>query len=112
MKRAFLLILLLVPVVVFGQIAVVDGPDLEIDIDSQSSTSLYEGSFTASDDIWADSETMDKYYLYELFEEGSDYPLYTRTYPFPEYDDSIPDVPHTVSITDEDIASVSENGAS
>src|SRR6056297_1203728 len=104
MKRAFLLILLLVPVVVFGQIAVVDGPDLEIDIDSQSSTTLYLGTFNAPESIWDGYTSNNKFYICELVQQGVSEPITLIGITYPDViTSSPPAVPYTIEITDADL---------
>src|SRR6056297_675655 len=113
MKRAFLLILLLVPVVVFGQIAVVDGPDIGSDIDTQSSTTLYTGTWYAPISIWDPYEVHEKFYAYTLYEQSSGDQLFSSNYPVennlpPFWPTDPPEVPYTAFITDAMIAEASE----
>ena len=105
MKRAFLFILFIIPTLVFSQITVVDGPDIGSDIDSQSSTTLYTGGFTADASIWAgydDPVVNYKFYVCELRQQGNPLTLMGITYPGGISTD-IPEVPYFVDITDTDL---------
>ncbi len=98
------MLLFLLPFAVFGQLTVVDGPDINSDIDTQSSTIMYQGSFDAPISIWdAAGGTDKKFYFYSLIKEGggpSDI-LYDGTYPenFSEWTTDPPELPVTISIT-------------
>lgn len=95
----------LLPFVVFGQLSVVDGSDINEDIDTQSSTTMYQGSFTALDTIWGiyAGDEYQKFYNYELIAESSGNPIYGNTYPqidpvTSKWPVTIPTVPQTVDI--------------
>ena len=84
-------IFFLLPFVVFGQFTVVDGPDIDSDIDTQSSTSLYQGTFDAPDSIWTGYAGF-KQYLCRFYLKDSGDVIYSLNYPeVPDY--SIPELP-------------------
>ena len=107
MKKVLPLLLLFLPLTAFGQTITVwdgSGPNQAADIDQQEGTTFYEGTFDASADIWYGRESDQKFYIYELYEEGSpDQLLCSNNYPTFPFPWDAPFVPETVNITDEEI---------